>query len=194
MFILIPLIGVLGFYKLSEIDALKEFKSFSIPLGLSTILPMILSLQKKCKKALNILADANGKFSDDLKTEEGKLKTIVTTIDGKVKEGEKALETAPSSVTLYDRLGEASCFLEGWKTSFGTGSDCPFILDRQTGERRECTYDDVSNGALVCDSLENFDFVMPVGIISDRPINVADVYEVEVSMKSTVKPIASQLK
>ncbi len=28
---------------------------------------------------------------------------------------EKALETAPSSVTLYDRLGEPRCVLEGWK-------------------------------------------------------------------------------
>ncbi len=38
---------------------------------------------------------------------------------------EKALKTAPSSITLYDRLGEARCFLEGWKNSFGTGSDWP---------------------------------------------------------------------
>ena len=30
---------------------------------------------------------------------------------------DKALETAPSSVTLYDRLGQPRCVLEGWKTS-----------------------------------------------------------------------------
>ncbi len=102
---------------------------------------------------------------------------------------EKALETAPSSVTLYDRLGEPRCVLEGHKTSFGTGSDCPFIRDIQTGERRPCTYDDVGKGALICDSLENFDFVMPIGIISDKATEVADVYEVEVTMKNTVKPV-----
>ncbi len=102
---------------------------------------------------------------------------------------ENALKTAPSSVVLYDRLGKESCFLEGWATSYGTGSDCPFILDRQTGERRKCTYDDVAKGALVCDYLENLDFVMPVGIISDRPPQVADVWEVEATISNTIKPI-----
>lgn len=102
---------------------------------------------------------------------------------------EKSLQSAPSSVTLYNRLGQQACVLEGWKTSFGTGSDCPFIFDRQTGERRQCTYDDVAKGALVVDALNEFDFLMPVGIISDRPRGTADVYEVEASIRNTVKPI-----
>lgn len=102
---------------------------------------------------------------------------------------EKAIESAPSGVTLYNRLGEEACVLEGWKTNFGTGSDCPFIYDRKTGQRRQCTYEDVANGARVVDSLSEFDFLMPVGIISDRPRGVADVYEVEVSMRNTIKPI-----
>jgi len=102
---------------------------------------------------------------------------------------EKALETAPSSITLYDRLGEPRCFLEGWKTSFGTGSDCPFILDRETMKKRLCTYDDVGQAARVCDELEHIDFIMPVGIISDRPTHVADVYAVETTMINSVKPV-----
>ncbi len=102
---------------------------------------------------------------------------------------ERALRTAPSSVVLSNRLGEECCFLEGYTTSFGTGSDCPFILDRETGEKRKCTYDDVAAGALVCDSLEEIDFVMPVGIISDRPTGVADAYAVEATMLNTVKPV-----
>ena len=102
---------------------------------------------------------------------------------------EKALESAPSSVVLYDRLGEPRCVLEGWKTSYGTGSDCPFILDRKTGRKRLCTYDDVAKGALVCDALGNFDFVMPVGIVSDRPRESADVYAVEATTLNTVKPV-----
>ncbi len=102
---------------------------------------------------------------------------------------EGALETAPSSVVLSNRLGEGTCFLEGHTTSFGTGSDCPFILDRDTGKRRQCTYEDVAAGALVCDSLEHIDFVMPVGIVSDRPTEVADAYAVEATMLNTVKPV-----
>ncbi len=102
---------------------------------------------------------------------------------------ERAIESAPSSVLLYDRLGRERCYLEGWTTSFGTGSDCPFILDRKTNEKRKCTYDDVAAGARVCDALEHFDFVMPVGIISDRPTEIADVYQVEATMLNTVKPV-----
>ena len=102
---------------------------------------------------------------------------------------ERAIESAPSSVVLSNRLGDQCCFLEGHTTSFGTGSDCPFILDRETGKKRRCTYDDVAAGALVCDSLEHFDFVMPVGIISDRPTRVADAYAVEATMLNTVKPV-----
>ena len=102
---------------------------------------------------------------------------------------EQAIASAPSSVTLYDRLGEPSCFLEGWTTSYGTGSDCPFILDRESGEKRPCTYEDVANGARVCDSLEHFNFVMPVGIISDRPTAVADVHAVDATLNNTVLPV-----
>ena len=102
---------------------------------------------------------------------------------------ESAIKSAPSSVVLSNRRGEESCFLGGWVTSYGTGSDCPFILDRQTEEKRLCTYEDVAGGALVCDYLDNFNFVMPVGIISDRPTSVADVYEVEATMRNTTKPV-----
>ena len=102
---------------------------------------------------------------------------------------EDALGTAPSSVVLSNRLGEETCFLEGHTTWFGTGSDCPFILDRETGKKRRCTYEDVAAGALVCDSLEHIDFVMPVGITSDRPTKVADAYAVQATMLSTVKPV-----
>ena len=102
---------------------------------------------------------------------------------------EKCLKTAPSSVVLYDRLQQPRCVLEGWKTSFGTGSDCPFIVDSDTSQRRMCTHDDVAHGALVCDALDNIDFVMPVGIISDRPRMVADVHSVAATAANTVKPV-----
>ncbi|UCB46986.1 MAG: trimethylamine methyltransferase family protein [Spirochaetota bacterium] len=124
-----------------------------------------------------LLLDAGCKIKDN----------NVITIPSKIIE--KAIKSAPSSVTLFDRLGQERCILEGWKTSFGTGSDCPFILDRETGEKRQCTYNDVAHGALVCDALEHLDFIMPVGIISDRPKGVADVYAVDATLKNTIIPV-----
>jgi len=102
---------------------------------------------------------------------------------------EQALESAPESVVLYRRTGEPECYLEDHTTSFGTGLGCPFILDRETGEKRPCTYDDVGKGALVCDALDEINFVMPVGIISDRPTRIADVHQLEATALNTTKPI-----
>ena len=102
---------------------------------------------------------------------------------------DKALSSAPKSITLYDRHGNEECVLEGWNNNYGTGSDCPFIYDRKTGKRRNCTYDDIADGARIIDYLENFNFIMPIGIISDKPTHIADVWEVEACLSNTVKPV-----
>ena len=111
----------------------------------------------------------------------------IVTIPSKVVE--KALKSAPESITLYDRYGNEECILEGWNNFYGTGSDCPFIYDRKSGERRNCTYNDIADGAKVIDYLENFNFIMPIGIISDRPTHIADVYEVDACLSNTRKPV-----
>jgi trimethylamine--corrinoid protein Co-methyltransferase len=153
--------------------------------------------QESIKKIHNATLEVLDNTGIAINTDEGRKLLIdvgcklkdnnVITIPSKIIE--KAMKSAPSSVTLFDRLGEERCILEGWKTSFGTGSDCPFILDRKTGEKRQCTYNDVAHGALVCDSLEHLDFIMPVGIISDRPKEVADVYAVDATLKNTIIPV-----
>ena len=50
---------------------------------------------------------------------------------------EKALNTVPHRVVLCNREGRRVVQLEGYKAFFGTGSDCLYILDSQTGERRQ---------------------------------------------------------
>jgi trimethylamine--corrinoid protein Co-methyltransferase len=102
---------------------------------------------------------------------------------------EEALKSTPQSITLYGRTGDKYCELEGWKTSFGTGSDCPFIYDRRTEERRRCTQEDILNGARVLDALENINFIMPMGIISDRPTHSADIHAASAVMEGSVKPV-----
>ena len=56
----------------------------------------------------------------------------------------ESLNTAPSRITVYDRSGKPAMFLEDHKIYFGTGSDCPFLLDSFTGERRKFTRKDVT--------------------------------------------------
>ncbi len=47
---------------------------------------------------------------------------------------EWALSTAPKSSTLYDRHGKEALLLEGNRNYYGTGSDCPNVIDLRSGE------------------------------------------------------------
>lgn len=50
---------------------------------------------------------------------------------------EEAIRTAPSRTVIYNRNGDPAMSLEGGNVYYGTGSDCPNLLDSFTGERRE---------------------------------------------------------
>ncbi len=82
---------------------------------------------------------------------------------------EEALKSYPRKITLKGRNGKRSLFLEKDMVSFGTGSDLPFTLDMNTGERRNTTYKDVSDASKLVDALSNFDFHMSHGIVTDAP-------------------------
>ncbi len=102
---------------------------------------------------------------------------------------EKALSTAPKRVTLYNRHGEPVMPVEGYRSFFGTGSDCLNIIDHRTNERRLATLQDIKDGMTVCDALPNIDFVMCMFLPSDVKQAVLDRYEMEVMLNYTTKPI-----
>jgi trimethylamine--corrinoid protein Co-methyltransferase len=102
---------------------------------------------------------------------------------------EDALKSAPRRVALSTRDGERKVFLEDSKVYFGTGSDCPYILDSFTGERRTVLKQDVAKGALIADSLPNIDFFMSLGLVSDVPAAVSDRHQFQAMLLNTRKPI-----
>jgi trimethylamine--corrinoid protein Co-methyltransferase len=102
---------------------------------------------------------------------------------------ERALESVPHEVTLFDRHGEPAMRLGGKRTFFGTGSDCLNIVDHRSGERREPVLRDVVQGITLCDALSNIDFVMSMFLPVDVPAPVADRYQMEVMLNRTSKPI-----
>lgn len=101
---------------------------------------------------------------------------------------EWAIRTAPSRVTVYDRNGKAAMFLEGYKSYFGTGSDCPNIIDSFTGEKRKFLYKDVEDAVKICDYLPHIDFVMSMGLISDVKKEVSYQHEYAVMLRNSTKP------
>lgn len=101
---------------------------------------------------------------------------------------EWALRTAPSRIMIYDRFGNPVMPLGDRISTYGTGSDCMYILDHRTGERRRAVLQDIIEGTRVADALPNVDFIMSMFLPDDVPI-AADVRQMEVMLTYSAKPI-----
>ncbi|MBW2057606.1 MAG: trimethylamine methyltransferase family protein [Deltaproteobacteria bacterium] len=101
----------------------------------------------------------------------------------------KALNTAPGRIVLARRDGKRSVVLEKDRIHFGTGSDCPFFIDPDTGRRRKTVFGDVVNAARVADALPNIDFFMSLGLVSDVPSRSYDRHQFLAMATGTTKPL-----
>ncbi|MEW6266626.1 MAG: trimethylamine methyltransferase family protein [Thermodesulfobacteriota bacterium] len=102
---------------------------------------------------------------------------------------EKAFSTVPRKITLCDLSGKRSMPIEGRRTFFGPGADCPYIIDHKDNQRRRAVLGDVVEGVTVCDSLSHLDFVMSMFLPSDVDQRIADRYQMEIMLKHSTKPI-----
>ncbi len=102
---------------------------------------------------------------------------------------EWALSVAPKRVVLCDRNGNRVMPLERNNVFFGPGSDCPFVMDHRTGERRTGTLQDIVETIRVCDALPNIDFLMSICIASDIDQEVADRHQMRAMLMNSTKPI-----
>ncbi len=101
---------------------------------------------------------------------------------------ENAIRTAPSRFTLYDRNGNAAMHVEHRNVYYGPGSDTPHYIDFDAGERRRWTKKDVEDGIALCDYLENIDFVMSMGLISDVETHMNTREQYAVMIRKSKKP------
>lgn len=102
---------------------------------------------------------------------------------------EWAIDVAPSSMTLFNRDGQESIEIGGNNVTFGPGPTLLNMRDPETGERRKFRKQDTVNVALLCDALDNIDWVMGFGTIDDVPHKFSDRHEFEAMIKNTTKPI-----
>jgi trimethylamine--corrinoid protein Co-methyltransferase len=101
---------------------------------------------------------------------------------------ERALKTAPSRVTIYDRNGKPAMFLEGRNVYYGTGSDCPYLLDSVSGQRREFLSKDVEDAVRLVDFLPNIDFTMSMGLAPDISIGRQYQKKYALMIRNSTKP------
>ncbi len=99
-----------------------------------------------------------------------------------------AIASAPSRIPMHNRLGELTVPLEAGRVFFGPGSDCPFTIDLETGERRKATAEDVRRIAHLCDGLDGMDFIMSMGTPSDVPTMDHYLHSFIGMIRGSVKP------
>lgn len=101
---------------------------------------------------------------------------------------EQALRTAPSRITLYNRLGEPALRLEKSNIHFGAGSDTLIHLDPLTGERRSWQSEDAAAAIRIVDAMPHLDFVMSMGLLSDVDKRMINRRQYALMLKHSIKP------
>jgi len=102
---------------------------------------------------------------------------------------EKAISTAPKKVTLGNRDDSRQIVLEGRNTYFGSTIDCVNYLDPDTGELSECRSEHVVTMARLSEFLDNYDWIMTLGIARDLPENIADRGVARIALEHCSKPV-----
>jgi trimethylamine--corrinoid protein Co-methyltransferase len=99
-----------------------------------------------------------------------------------------SLSAAPSRIVIAGRDRSKRLFLQKDQFYFGTGSDCPSLVDPYTDEVRKYTFDDVYNAARISDALPNIDFHMSLGLTSGVTPQVYDRHQFLAMLQGTSKP------
>ena len=104
---------------------------------------------------------------------------------------EQALATAPRAFPLKGRDGDGAFDLDvrDGPVYFGSGSDCLYLLDPQTGERRRALVADIEAGVSLIERLPNIDFVMSLWLPENAPQEVVELVQLAAMLTYTRKPI-----
>ncbi len=104
---------------------------------------------------------------------------------------ERALATAPSSVTLHDRDGDVSAVLEGDNVHFVPASSALRVLDRRTQKARVPLTPDLVEYVRLADGLKNISYLSTAFIPTDIPQDVADVWRLYLVLAHSKRPVVS---
>jgi trimethylamine--corrinoid protein Co-methyltransferase len=84
--------------------------------------------------------------------------SMIARMDRKVVQ--KCIDSAPKEITLCGREERHDITLSGTRTHMGTGGTALFMLDVETGERRNSNIRDVAAAARVVDACRDIDFLV----------------------------------
>ena len=102
---------------------------------------------------------------------------------------EDTIDSAPSQIAVYNRLGEKALQLEGHRIHFGMGTDLAKTYDLDTGELRASLLKDVQTAVHIADALPEIDFIASYAIPTDSPSNMIYVDAFKAQLENSTKPI-----
>jgi trimethylamine--corrinoid protein Co-methyltransferase len=103
----------------------------------------------------------------------------------------RALNSVPESVDLYNQQGNKAVTAGGDNISFVAGSSAPFILDAKTGQPRPALTADLINFLRLSDSLPYIHHANPSLIPSDVPDKIKDTFRCFLALLNSSKPLTS---
>jgi trimethylamine--corrinoid protein Co-methyltransferase len=102
---------------------------------------------------------------------------------------EAAIQSAPSRITIYDRLGNVAMRLEGRRVHYGLGTDLIQTYDLETGQLRPSRLEDVATAAHISDALPHIDFIGSYALPGDSPANLIYLDSFKTELENSAKPI-----
>lgn len=102
-----------------------------------------------------------------------------------------ALYKVNHRVQLYSRDGKKAILLRTGRTYFGPGSDALYNIDRQSGQLRFSTLDDVRENVRIADSLAGYDFIMSMGLPNEIESHRLYATVFAEMVRNTTKPIVA---
>jgi trimethylamine--corrinoid protein Co-methyltransferase len=103
---------------------------------------------------------------------------------------EDAVDKAPATVKLYNRLGEQAMALGTGPFHARTSSGATGFLDLDSGRRRAPTSQDAVNAARLAGALPHINGVSTMATQpTDVSVKIVDVHTVKIALTNTVKPL-----
>jgi trimethylamine--corrinoid protein Co-methyltransferase len=102
---------------------------------------------------------------------------------------EWAIQSAPSTIDVYNRRGDFAFRLGDDRTRFGIGVTTLFYQDPVTDELTPFAREHMAQMSRLGDALPNFDVISTVGIVQDVPPERSDLYGSLEMMANTTKPL-----
>jgi trimethylamine--corrinoid protein Co-methyltransferase len=100
-----------------------------------------------------------------------------------------AIETAPATIDIFDRLGQPAFRLGDGETKFGVGVTNLWYQDPSTDELTPFARAHMERGVRLCQALPSYDVISTLGVLRELPPHVADLYAVLEMVANSTKPL-----